>query len=88
MDSEVIGAGGTIAILVKSAHQVVVVHLTDGAVSYEGGVLQGSERQQYSSRRKSKAEETLDILGCASDGLVFLDFPDASRTSPRQSTRW
>jgi len=33
MDGEVIGMGGTIAILVKSSHQVVVVYLTDGAAA-------------------------------------------------------
>jgi len=77
MDGEVIGMGGTIAILVKSGYQVVVVYLTDGAAAYEGRVLQGSERQKYSSRRKSEAKEALGILGCASDRLVFLDFPDA-----------
>jgi len=77
MDSEVIGMGGTIAILVKSGYQVVVVYLTDGAAAYEGRVLQGSERQQFSSRRKSEAKEALGILGCASDRLVFLDLPDA-----------
>ena len=33
MDSEVIGMGGTIAILVKSGYQVVVVYLTDGAAA-------------------------------------------------------
>jgi LmbE family N-acetylglucosaminyl deacetylase len=63
MDSEVIGMGGTIAILVKSGYQVVVVYLTDGAAAYEGRVLQGSERQQFSSRRKSEAKEALGILG-------------------------
>ncbi len=31
MDSETIGMGGTIAIPVKSSHQVVVVYLTDGS---------------------------------------------------------
>ena len=77
MDSEIIGMGGTIAILVKSGHQVVVVYLADGAAAYEGRVLQGSERQQYSSRRKSEAKEALGILGCTSDRLVFLDLPDA-----------
>jgi len=77
MDGEVIGMGGTIAILVKSGYQVVVVYLTDGAAAYEGRVLQGSERQKYSSRRKSEAKEAFGILGCASDRLVFLDFPDA-----------
>jgi LmbE family N-acetylglucosaminyl deacetylase len=68
MDSEVIGMGGTIAILVMSSHQVVAVYLTDGAVAYEGGVLQGSKRQQYSSKRKSKAEEALGVLGALATG--------------------
>jgi Uncharacterized proteins, LmbE homologs len=36
MDDEVIGMGGTIAYLVKSGYQVVVVYLTDGAAAYEG----------------------------------------------------
>jgi len=77
MDDEVIGMGGTIANLVKSGYQVVVVYLTDGAAAYEGEVLQGSERQQYFLRRKSEAGEALGILGCASDRLAFLKFPDA-----------
>ena len=77
MDDEVIGMGGNIANLVKSGYQVVVVYLTDGAAAYEEEVLQGSERQQYSSRRKSEAKEALGILGCTSDRLVFLKFPDA-----------
>jgi len=77
MDSEIIGMGGTIAILVKSGHQVVVVYLADGAAAYEGRVLQGFERQQFSLRRKSEAKEALGILGCTSDRLVFLDLPDA-----------
>jgi len=64
MDDEVIGMGGTIANLVKSGYQVVVVYLTDGAAAYEGEVLQGSERQQYFLRRKSEAGEALGILGC------------------------
>ncbi len=68
MDSETIGMGGTIAILVISSHQVVVVHITDGAVAYEGGVLQGSEGQQYSSRRKSEAKEALGVLGALATG--------------------
>jgi LmbE family N-acetylglucosaminyl deacetylase len=38
MDDEVIGMGGTIANLVKSGYQVVVVYLTDGAAAYEGNV--------------------------------------------------
>ena len=33
MDDEVIGMGGTIANLVKSGYQVVVVYLTDGAAA-------------------------------------------------------
>jgi LmbE family N-acetylglucosaminyl deacetylase len=68
MDSETIGMGGTIAIPVKSSHQVVAVYLTDGAVAYEGGVLQGSKRQQYFSKRKSEAEETLGVLGALATG--------------------
>jgi len=77
MDDEVIGMGGTIANLVKSGYQVVVVYLTDGAAAYEGEVLQGSERQQYFLRRKSEAGEALGVLGCASDRLAFLKFPEA-----------
>jgi len=77
MDDEVIGMGGTIANLVKSGYQVVVVYLTDGAAAYEGEVLQGSERQQYFLKRKSEAGEALGVLGCASDRLAFLKFPDA-----------
>jgi len=75
MDDEVIGMGGTIAYLVKSGYQVVVVYLTDGAAAYRGNVP--SERQQYFLKRKSETEEALGILGCASDRLVFLRFPDA-----------
>ncbi len=75
MDDEVIGMGGTIAVLVKSGYQVVVVYLTDGAAAYRGNVP--SERQQYFLKRKSETEEALGILGCASDRLVFLRFPDA-----------
>jgi len=74
MDDEVIGMGGTIANLVKSGYQVVVVYLTDGAAAYEGNV---SETKQYFSKRKSEAEEALGVLGCASGRLAFLRFPDA-----------
>jgi LmbE family N-acetylglucosaminyl deacetylase len=68
MDSETIGMGGTIAILVMSSHQVVAVYFIDGAATYERGVLQGSRRQQYSSKRKSEAEETLGVLGALATG--------------------
>ncbi len=68
VDSETTGMGGTIAIPVKSGHQVVVVYITDGAVAYKGGVLQVSERQQYSSKRKSEAKEALDVLGALATG--------------------
>jgi LmbE family N-acetylglucosaminyl deacetylase len=68
MDSETIGMGGTIAIPVKSSYQLVVAYLTDGAVAYEGGVLQGSEKQQYFSKRKSEAKETLGVLGALATG--------------------
>ena len=77
MDDEVIGMGGTIANLVKSGYQVVVVYLTDGAAAYEGEVLQGSETKQYFSKRKSEAGEALGVLGCTSDRLAFLKFPEA-----------
>jgi len=76
MDDEVIGMGGTIANLVKSGYQVVVVYLTDGAAAYEGNV-NVSETKQYFSKRKSEAEEALGVLGCASGRLAFLRFPDA-----------
>jgi LmbE family N-acetylglucosaminyl deacetylase len=74
MDDEVIGMGGTIANLVKSGYQVVVVYLTDGAAAYEGNA---SETKQYFSKRKSEAEEALGVLGCTSYRLAFLKFPDA-----------
>ncbi len=90
MDSETIGMGGTIAIPVKSSHQVVTVYLTDGAVAYEGGVFQGSERQQYSSTRKSEAKEALDVLGALATGWCSWTSPmqGSPNTSPRQWTMW
>jgi len=90
MDSETIGMGGTIAILVMSSHQVVALYLTDGAAAYEGGVLQGSKRQQYSSKRKSEAKEALGVLGAPATGWCSWTSPTqgSPNTSPTQSTRW
>ncbi|MDT7870727.1 MAG: PIG-L family deacetylase, partial [Thermoproteus sp.] len=76
MDDEVIGMGGTIALLSKAGYDVVVAYLTDGAGAYEGHVLEGEERDRYSGIRKEEARRALGVLGVRRPP-VFLDFPDS-----------
>ena len=76
MDDEVIGMGGTIALLSKAGYDVVVAYLTDGAGAYEGHVLEGEERARYSGIRKEEARRALGVLGVRRPP-VFLDFPDS-----------
>jgi LmbE family N-acetylglucosaminyl deacetylase len=76
MDAEVIGMGGTIALLSRAGYDVVVVYLTDGAGAFEGHVPEGEERARYSDIRREEARRALGILGVRSPP-VFLDFPDS-----------
>ena len=63
MDAEVIGMGGTIALLSRAGYDVVVVYLTDGAGAFEGHVPEGEERARYSGIRREEAEEGLGDSG-------------------------
>ena len=76
MDAEVIGMGGTIALLSKAGYDVVVAYLTDGAGAFEGHVPEGEERAMYSGIRKEEAGRALGVLGVRRPP-VFLDFPDS-----------
>jgi LmbE family N-acetylglucosaminyl deacetylase len=76
MDAEVIGMGGTIALLSKAGYDVVVAYLTDGAGAFEGHVPEGEERARYSGIRKEEARRALGVLGVRRPP-VFLDFPDS-----------
>jgi LmbE family N-acetylglucosaminyl deacetylase len=65
MDAEVIGMGGTIALLSRAGYDVVVVYLTDGAGAFEGHVPEGEERARYSGIRKEEARRALGFWGSA-----------------------
>ena len=65
MDVEVIGVGGSIALLSKAGCDVVVVYLTDGAGAFKGHVPEGEEWARYSGVRRWGARGSGGFWGSA-----------------------
>jgi LmbE family N-acetylglucosaminyl deacetylase len=63
MDAEVIGVGGTIALLSRAGCDGVVVYLSDGAGAFEGRVPEGGPGIPVSA---GGGERVLGILGVSS----------------------
>lgn len=71
-DDEVLGAGGTIAILAAAGARVRLVAVTDGEASHPG-----ADPAAVARTRAAETAAALDLLGAAGIEVIRLGFPDA-----------
>jgi LmbE family N-acetylglucosaminyl deacetylase len=71
-DDEVLGAGGTIAILAAAGARLRLVAVTDGEASHPG-----ADPVAVARTRAAESAAALDLLGAADIEVVRLRFPDA-----------
>jgi LmbE family N-acetylglucosaminyl deacetylase len=71
-DDEVLGCGGTLALMNKKEAKSTVVFLTSGEK------LQQSSSRAIAAERKKEARQASRLLGCLEP--LFLDFPDSEIT--------
>lgn len=69
-DDEVLGCGGTIAVLSDKGAQVHVIFLSDGVFSRDSNPNQQAEL----AMRRTAAQTACNVLGVSS--VLFFDFPD------------
>jgi len=72
-DDEVLGCGGTLALMAAAGHPVHVLLLADGESSRVAKLARGAVAEQMEARN-SAADAACATLGCAS--VQVLDFPD------------
>jgi len=78
-DDEVLGAGGTIAILAAAGVRVRLVALTDGAASHPG-----ADPVAVARTRAAETAAALDLLGASGIEVTRLGFPDTGLAACEQ----
>ena len=74
-DDEVLGAGGTIALLAAAGARLRVVAVTDGESSHPG--RSAARRAELAERRAREQEAALQALGAGPAEVIRLGLPDA-----------
>ncbi len=71
-DDEVLGVGGTLALLARAGTRLRVIAVTDGEASHPGA----RDRAALARRRAQERAAALEILGAGHAEVVRLGFPD------------
>ena len=75
-DDEILGAGGTMALLAQAGARLRLVAVTDGEASHPGA----RDPAELASRRIAESAAALKILGAGSVDVVRLRLPDTGLT--------
>lgn len=76
-DDEVLGAGGTMAMLAAAGARLRLVALTDGEASHPGG----TDRAGLAERRAAETAAALQVLGARATEIIRLRLPDSGLAS-------